>query len=424
MPTTLVRFFASLLIILTFLPLRAQDAQVFENGIFQDNIKTVLFHASRDQLADPIIRLNSSDRLILRFDDLDADVKRYFYTVVHCDADWRPSALEKHEYIDGFDMEEIYDLEFSRGTMIPYTHYHLRIPNRNFNFSKSGNYVLQVFDPELRDPLILSRRFVVYEPKLSVAGEIVTPTNVAQSRTHQEVTFFVSQKKYLLTNPTEDLRACILQNGWWDNAMCNISPRYVSGDILNFDYRGRLVFPGLRNFRPMDLRTTRFRSERVHSIEHYQDGTEIIMRTDDKRTHRSHSLIHDFNGKFIIENREFPNPHITSDYVYPFLTLRSPTPIYDRDVFVVGGFSDMRPREENRMSFDDAQGLYYKELFIKQGYYDYLYGVGKQGSSHLDFEETEGSLFETNNEYHILLYFRSFGGRYDQVIGYGRVTQK
>lgn len=419
-----LRFFSAAILMLIFLPLKAQDAQVFENGIFQDNIKTVLFHASRDQLADPIIRLGSSDRLVLRFDDLDADVKRYFYTVVHCDADWRPSGLEKHEFIDGFDMEEIYDMEFSRGTIISYTHYHLRLPNRNFGFTKTGNYVLQVFDPELRDPLVLTRRFVVYEQKLTIAGEIVTPSNLAQSRSHQEVTFSVSQKNYPLNNPREDLRACILQNGWWDNAMCNISPRYVSGDMLNFDYRGRLVFPGLRNFRPMDLRTTRFRSERVHSIEHYPDGTEIIMRTDDKRTHRSHSMIHDFNGKFVIENREFQNPHITSDYVFPFLTLRSPTPIYDREVYVVGGFSDMRPREENRMNFDDDEGLYYKDLFLKQGYYDYLYGVGVQGSSHLDFDETEGSLFETNNEYTILLYYRPFGGRYDQVIGYGVLSKR
>ena len=151
-----IRFFSAAILMMIFLPLKAQDAQVFENGIFQDNIKTVLFHASRDQLADPIIRLGSSDRLVLRFDDLDADVKRYFYTVVHCDADWRPSGLEKHEFIDGFDMEEIYDMEFSRGTIIPYTHYHLRLPNRNFGFTKTGNYVLQVFDPELRDPLVLT----------------------------------------------------------------------------------------------------------------------------------------------------------------------------------------------------------------------------------------------------------------------------
>lgn len=414
----------ALLLVLSLLPLNAQHAEVFENAISKDYIRTVLFHTSRDQLADPIIRLNSGDQLVLRFDDMEADVKRYFFTVVHCDADWRPSDLEKHEYIDGFDMEEIYDLEFSRGTIIPYTHYYLRIPNRNFRFTISGNYVLQVFDPELRDPLVLSRRFVVYEPKLTVAGEIVSPPNLSQSRTHQEVTFFVSQKNFPLSNPTEDLRACILQNGWWDNAMCNIAPRYATGDIINFDYRGRLVFEGLRNFRPMDLRTTRFRSERVHSIEHFQDGVEIVMRTDDKRTHRSHSLIHDFNGKFIIENREFPNPHITSDYVYSFLTLRSPTPIYDRDVFVVGGFSDMKPKQELMMNFDDAEGLYYKEIFLKQGYYDYLYGVGKQGAPHIDFEETEGSLFETNNDYHILLYYRSFGGRYDQVIGYGKLGNK
>nr|MBS0037455.1 DUF5103 domain-containing protein [Saprospiraceae bacterium] len=414
----------TVVVLLLSLPAEGQHAEVYEDGVFKDYIRTVVFHPSTDQLAMPAIRLGSSQQLVLRFDDMEADVKRYFFSIVHCDADWRPSELEKYEYIDGFDMEEIFDYQFSRGTLIDYTHYNLRLPNRNFKPTVSGNYILQVFDPELKDPLVLTRRFVVFEPKLSVAGEIIRPTNLSQSRTHQEISFYISQKNYPMSNPMDDLRACILQNGWWLNAICHVSPRYTSGEIINFEHRGRLVFEAGRNFRPMDIRTTRFRSERVHTIEHFQDGTEIVMKTDDKRTHKSYSLIHDFNGRFIIENREFDNPHLTSDYVFPFLTLRSPLPVYDQEVYVIGGFSGMDLREDCKMDFDDEKGLYYKELFLKQGYYDYQYANSHKGSDSFSTDEIEGSVFETYNDYYILLYYRPFGGRFDRVIGFGKLSNK
>ena len=414
----------ALTLILTSAPSDVHGTEVFKDGVYKDYIRTVLFYPNTDQLAMPAIRLGSSQQLVLRFDDMQADVKRYYYTIVHCDANWEPSDLEKYEYIDGFDMEEIFDYEFSRGTLIDYTHYNLRIPNRNFAPQLSGNYILQIFDPELSEPLVLSRRFVVFESKLSVSGEILRPSNLQHSRSHQEVSFIVSQKNFPLSNPMDELRACVLQNGWWRNAHCDIRPRFTTGEIINFEHRGRVVFEGGRNFRPMDLRTTRFRSERVHSIEHYQDGTEIVMRTDDKRRHRTHSTIHDFNGRFIIENREFDHPHLTSDYVYSFLTLRSPLPIYHQDVYVLGGFSAMDTRDEYKMNFDDDQGLYYKELFLKQGYYDYIYVHSPYDSDDYFTDETEGSLYETYNDYYVLLYYRPFGGRYDQVIGYGRLSNK
>jgi len=158
-----------------------------KDEVFKDYIRTVQLYPSNDPVSFPAIPLDGNRQLVFRFDDLEADVKRYFYTIVHCDADWKPSSLAKSEYIDGFDMQEIYDYEFSRGTIVDYTHYHLRIPNRNFRPMVSGNYLLQIFDPELDDPLVLTRRFVVYEPLLSLLGEIVRPVNLAHSRTHQEI---------------------------------------------------------------------------------------------------------------------------------------------------------------------------------------------------------------------------------------------
>ena len=50
------------------------------DSVYVDYIKTPQFYVYGSQVSYPIIPLNSSDRLELDFDDLDADVKNYFYT--------------------------------------------------------------------------------------------------------------------------------------------------------------------------------------------------------------------------------------------------------------------------------------------------------------------------------------------------------
>ena len=38
-------------------------------------------------------------------------------------------------------------------------------------------------------------------------------------------------------------------------------------------------------------------------------------------------------------------------------------------------------------------------------------------SDRVDYEVTEGNWYETENQYTILIYYRPFGARYDQLIG-------
>ena len=62
----------------------------FENYIYKDNIKTAILHKEGWQLSSPVIKLNSNEKVKLSFDDLDAESKNYYYTIIHCNADWEP----------------------------------------------------------------------------------------------------------------------------------------------------------------------------------------------------------------------------------------------------------------------------------------------------------------------------------------------
>jgi len=74
----------------------------FEDYVYNNSIKTILFHKEGWELATPIIQLHSDEKLELSFDDLETDVKNYRYTIIHCNALWKQSDLIQQEYILGF----------------------------------------------------------------------------------------------------------------------------------------------------------------------------------------------------------------------------------------------------------------------------------------------------------------------------------
>jgi len=68
-------------------------AQKFRTGSFSDKIKTLQVHPADQWDGAPIIELNSTDRIEINFDAMDAAPGAYTYTITHCNADWTPSQL-------------------------------------------------------------------------------------------------------------------------------------------------------------------------------------------------------------------------------------------------------------------------------------------------------------------------------------------
>ena len=115
-----------------------------------DNLKTVLLHPAGAPLAPPVVPLTEEDglgMLELRFDDLSGDYVTWEVRVVHCDRHWQPSDMHPSEYIQGFHTTPMADEEASFGTKVDYTHHQLVLPNEDLKWTRSGNYLLEVFDP-------------------------------------------------------------------------------------------------------------------------------------------------------------------------------------------------------------------------------------------------------------------------------------
>jgi len=74
------------------------------------------------------------------------------------------------------------------------------------------------------------------------------------------------------------------------------------------------------------------------------------------------------------------------------------------------------PRYE--LYYDEARGEYRRRIRLKQGVYDYLYALYDPTCACFRAEPLEGSYFETENIYLIVVGYRGFTDREDRVVGH------
>ena len=92
-----------------------------------------------ERLSEPYVELGGERQIEVTFDMLNPEPgERLAYSVVHCDADGRRSALVPMEYMDGFDGMEVDDAAPSFNTTVPYMNYRLRLPNDQVRLKVSG----------------------------------------------------------------------------------------------------------------------------------------------------------------------------------------------------------------------------------------------------------------------------------------------
>lgn len=417
---SLLRFLSSLLLIIIPYCLSAQTSIAEANKIYRGTLYSVRFHPEGLPDAIPAYALNSSTRLILQFDDLVEDFVAYRYKIVHCNKDWTVSDLGFNEYMEGLDEQEIQDYDFSNNAGIPYTSYRLTIPNRNTIPIISGNYCLIVWDP-YTDETVLTRRFFVVDNKVGAEIQLREPTRIDLIHTHHEFMVRVKYNKLRPTNPQRELSLMLIQNGRFDNALTDFKPSFFEGQAIRYDQVGTIVFPGGNEFRQLDIRSLGFRGAQMEGG--YIDpekGYIFNLKPDLPRDGAPHIFIEDLNGAYVIQAFETANSQVDPEYVWVrFLLKMNPLPSGQKP-YVFGGLTDWSLHPAYQMEYDYEQGGYSTMLLLKQGFYHYQYAVDNKGVA--DLGVLEGDHFDTQNTYQLLVYYRPFGGRYDQLIGIGRAV--
>jgi len=392
-----------------------EDGFAYENKIYVDYIKTVKFHIGSLPLSMPIIDLQNPSPLLLSFDDLNEDVSDYAYTVIHCDSDWKPSKLSDMEYIDGYTEADIEEYQFAYNTFTAFTNHQLVFPNDDMTVTKSGNYILLVYNNDTDEP-IFTRRFCIVEPQMQILAKMGGTADVRKIKTHQEIDFDVLHRGIRIQSPQTEIKATIIQNNRWQNTIEGIKPLFIRPELMRFDYQDKLVFPALNEYRNLNLRSFQYRTENIFDIHDSGNSSTITLKLDQKREFEPYSFINDLNGGFIIENNHFDDFDLESDYGNVVFTLDCKTPFHNADVYIVGSMNEWHLSEDNRMSYDESYRAYQGDVFMKQGFHNYMYAVVNKSTGEISYQDTEGNFFQTENNYTIFIYYRPFGERYDRLV--------
>lgn len=392
--------------------------------VYIDDIKTVQFHLVNIPFSNPIINLTNGSALVLTFDDLNDQAYDYTYEIIHCNSDWTQSELTELDYLNGFNNEVITNYEFSSNTLTNYINYRLVIPNQNTRLTKSGNYLLHIYEDGDKELPVLTRRFMVVENKMQIIPKLARTGSVSKSRTHQEIDFSVNHKGITINNPYTEVKVAVLQNGRWDNAITGVKPLFIREEQLVYDYQGKIIFPAGKEFRNFNIQSLRFKTERVARIvEDKVDKYHIQLFSDKDRSSDSYMFFNDLNGKFLIENDDRAvNGRIGADYAWVHLSLVADQEYEDANVYLFGGLTDWQIHDDFKLEYNAEQRIYTTKVFLKQGYYDYTYAYVRGAGSQPDLSELEGNWYETENEYQILVYYRPIGSRYDRLMAVSTVS--
>ena len=405
------KFLVSLLLTL-FFNVSFSQSDVFFDYIYQDSIKTVQLSPISTQFSYPIIKLQSSDRLFLSFDDLDSDnqVFDYYYTFIHCNSDWTKSDLYFEDYCDGFDDNQIYDYDNSFNTIKDYVNFHLEFPNSDVDFLKSGNYIIVVYrDGDIQDS-VLTKRFAVTENAATIEGNVRVPTISAFRTTSQQIDFTVISNEFSKINPLQYASVYVYQNNRPDEKK-KISPSFVNGNTLKYENPYDNTFYAGNEFRFFDAKSIRFTSEKIFDIDFINFYYNFILISEPEQTKY---LFHkDINGSYIIQNALGRDPNSDADYVYVHFSLQRDYPFTNNDVYIFGELTNWQYLPAFKMKYNKISKCYEKTVFIKQGYYNYQFKLKNNNN----LIQIDGNYSETENNYVIYVYLFDFIENYDRLIG-------
>lgn len=387
------------------------------NKAYVNAIRSIQIYQSDSVLNYPVISLNSNEKLKISFDDLSPDLRRIQFTVRHCSFDWNTSSdLVVSDYIDGFREQNIDQYLYSYNTTIPYIHYFATFPTDNMRLKISGNYLLIVYEEDTRQ-ILFTQRFMVYETSpLTVEVKTGQGLKMEERQTHQQIDVMVRLNGFRIDDVSREVRLCIRQNGRWDNSMYVMKPRITRPGELDYRYDEAISFPGWNQYRSFDTKSLLYQSERIRKIT-YDTAYNVYLLDDQPRTYKNYTREYDLNGKYYIKNEEHAqNNETEADYAFVNFFLPYPVRIASGDFYIIGDLTAWQSADFSRMLYNPARRGYELTVLLKQGYYNYLYGYRSNDGSTLDETMIEGSHWETENEYEVMVYYKPTGGNYDRLI--------
>ncbi len=383
-------------------------------------IKSLRVYSSINETSLPVI--DNSDPLkkfiIIEFDVQSSYAPNLNIVFKFCNKDWEPY---DNVFLANYGFNTEYNLNLEklplRVTDARY-HYIGKFPNKNVTFPFSGKWKFYITDSHDPNKIYGEDKFYVVYPEVDLKTSIekkrleyVIPEFASLGRTINIKTFFkLSDTLYYsyieLIEIIENKK--ILYPIMIEKDKVTDKYYFEWNGINEFLFIAKDIKPG-NEYRQTDLRdTNKFFLKNVNA---QYDGIEV---SDFYKKRKK-----DFNGGAILI--DYKSEY--AEYMNVTFKLRAPENL-NSSIFLTGEFNNWQILPEFEMTNND--GLFYLTTELKRGIYDYQYvtAVNNNGEiKNIDWYALEGNFWETENDYHIFLFYKTQEkGGYDKIIGYKKIN--
>ena len=402
----------------------AGEIQTYSDVVYDDKIKSARIHQDGWEVSYPFYELgNVENHLLMTWDDLSEDPRDLSYRLVHCDQNWQKSNLFFSDYIDGFEVNPVRNYEMSVNTFLPYDHFELTLPNDDIRFRESGNYAVVVFETAEPEKPLIVKRFMVVEHDVRINARVEQPVMSLYRTLGHDVKFTLETNSMSFNNFFDDIDVCIVQNYQWETAKSGFNPDFINNDEVVFNRDDQAVFKAINEYRRFSTRELKYTDAEVAAIGFDDPNYYVRLTTDPNNQFKQYLDRDDFNGRYAISNREGWESVTDADYTWVKFSIPARFNLMPASVHVYGELTNWRLDSTTLMTFNSEKMQYETSLLLKQGVYNYRY-VLKEEDGTVNHMRFEGSHWETENDYMIIVYYhdRSLGA--DRILGFDLVNSR
>lgn len=379
-------------------------------------VQSIQLYPENDETALPVINLGGRQQLKLEFDYLDADVRQFKLMVSHRTKNWEESPINPTIYLESFSETYFGDGQKSFVQNPTYHHYSYRFPNERLNITKSGNYLLSVFDYD-SNVLLFRIPFFVSENKGTLDTQI--EMLFAQRNDGRPIAQPFSEYRYpaFVQQPQFDLSFFYVQNQFWGRAQESERFDTATPGAVNFHLSRDKSFIADYEFKLLDIRTFEPDGQQIVDIQPGQTPPLVTLRRD---IQRFDSRLRPYPGSTPLG---LPRDDRQAQYGTIAFSFEPASAIpSNAQLYLVGDFNNWVIDQQFRMRFDSTASLWKGRALIKQGVYSYKYVLIQENK--IDDLALDRMFTRSRQQYITFVYFRDPQRNFDRLLKVNQLIGK
>lgn len=347
--------------------------------------------------AAPIVQINTSEKLRLSFDVLTTKVPVLAVRFNHHQPNWETSGLPRPMFLEGNNYE-IVQREVNRAALGPlYRSFTLEFPNRDVKFKFSGNYSLELFDPNTGFVWASLPFFISEEiENTTFSVEQIYATGRVNRIIHQP--FLTYKYPEFVQFPITQVSAYFFKNQFWGES--------ILADRVDQNIQGELGFHPSRNLsfiaddqtREVRLRNPQPDNFRILEVDRPDNNLKVTLQRDTPGLDASNSRSN--------SRRNVATDADEAEYVSTVFSLEVDQSWQNEAVYLIGDFTNWQVDKRYRLRSDlDPDFPFLKTtVLLKEGIHSYSY-IHLRNDRSIDKNAFINPFSNFTNRYHAFIYY-------------------